>query len=79
MSNTTAPATLTAISAGKVQWLEGGKVGAFQSPRGFCVKRGDSFLSFNGGQPSVWDRKSTADEIAATIVDDGTLVWVPAA
>ena len=80
MSNTrTATAPLTAISAGKVRWIEGGLVGAFQSGAGFCVRKGDTFLSFNGTRPSVWGRKSTAVEIADTMIDDGSVTWVPAA
>jgi len=79
MSTTRATAPLTAISAGKVSWLENGRLGRFLSPAGFCVAKGDTFLSFNGTQPSVWRRKSTAVEIAETILDNGKLTWVPAA
>lgn len=80
MSNYSSPTTtLTAVSAGTVKWVEDGLVGAFTSPRGYCVRKGATYLSFDGARPSVWGRKSTATIIADTIVDDGSLVWVPAA
>lgn len=78
MNTTTAPVTATAVSASTARWAEGSKVAAFQSGRGFCVRKGGAFLSFNGSMPSVWDRKSTAVEIATTMVDDGTVAWIEA-
>jgi hypothetical protein len=71
MTNTRTAATIAGIS-----WIEDGKRAHFQSVRGYGVRQGDTFLSFNGVRPAVWGRKSTADEIASTIIDDGTLQWI---
>ncbi|HYB36423.1 MAG TPA: hypothetical protein VEF72_12085 [Mycobacterium sp.] len=59
-----------------IEWIENGHRAHFESPRGWGVRRANRFLSFSGVRPSVWQTKTVAQEIATTIVDDGTLHWI---
>lgn len=78
MATTTPGTTRTAVSAATVKWIEGNFVGAYNC-RGFCVRKGDTYLSMAGdGKPSVWTRKSTATIVADTLTDDDAVQWVPA-
>lgn len=75
---TTQTSTLAAQSLNGVQWTEDGKVASFQSARLFGVTDGAGrWATFGGTRPGSWNRKATAEEIAAT-VDPGALVWIEA-
>ena len=71
------PTARTAESVAAIEWVEDGRRARFASSRGYGVRQGDTFLSFNGVCPSVWTLKRTAQEIADTLVDDGSLAWIP--
>lgn len=71
---------LIASTIANVTWkTEDGKSAHFESTRGYGIRKGDAFLSFNGERPSVWSTKAIAAEIAASIEADAALTWIEVA
>lgn len=69
---------LTAATVSNVWWIEDGLRCRYTNGSDYGVRNeAGEFLSFDGIRPSKWGSKGTAAEIAATIVDDGSLTWVP--
>ena len=67
---------LTATTIAGIAWIEDRRQASYTNGRGWGVRQGNAFLSFNGVRPSVWSTKAIAAEIASTLVDDGTVKWI---